>query len=860
MVTLQDPSVEVREPPPPPRSARRRAAWWWVPGAITVVTIAAVILVTLSQLHPSLLFTNTTTTGGDTGAHIAMPKYMETMLSHGHLTGWDPGWYDGFPLYTFYFTLPDFFIAVGGWVIPYDIAFKLGTIAGSVLLPIMAWACGRFFRLRAPIPTLLAAATLPFLFDYTYTIYGGNLFSTLAGEYAFSFGVALAVLALGLFAVAVREGRHRAWAAVALAACILSHIVPGAYALLGAVVLTVIELLPARWGIGDTRLRFWENDPDAVHTPWTQTLWRAGTVVGIAVLLSAFWLVPFGLDRAYATSMGYTNLTTYLHQLFPEADTWALLLAGIGVLMAVALRSRFALTITALGAAFALAEVFDPQGSLYNVRLLPMWFLSVYLLAGWTFAVGCVLVARGWRHAMHVRWERYQKSLREPSWMALAPDGSGGEGSDAGAGRDEDPMWSGTVADAPPPPSLPRYEPRPPRRARWGPGAVSGAIAGLVLMLLIVVPPFVVSSSWGPIHLGPNEVTNWSNYNYQGYENQSSYSEYRAVIQTMESVSQRYGCGRAMWEYSDSENRFGTPEALMLLPYWTSGCIDSMEGLLFESSATTPYHFINQAELSQGPSEPEVGLPYGPVDVTLGVQHLQLLGVKYFMAETPEVEQQANADPSLQLVAKTGPWAYSYNGVLTHTTWEIYVVKNSSLVSPLRNDPDVLSGVNPGPTSWLGNSPDPQTTPIHGPSIDWYLHPARWNVELAQSGPSAWPRTTVGDTRPPVKPVATTNVTDISQTDTSVSFHVSKVGTPVLVKVSYFPNWHASGADGPWRVTPNLMVVVPTSHSVTLTYGRSSADYLGDFLTIVGVLALAALVLVPWWFVRQGRRAPASSV
>jgi hypothetical protein len=311
----------------------------------------------------------------------------------------------------------------------------------------------------------------------------------------------------------------------------------------------------------------------------------------------------------------------------------------------------------------------------------------------------------------------------------------------------------------------------------------------------------------------------------------------------MQSVSQRYGCGRAMWEYSDSENRFGTPEALMLLPYWTSGCIDSMEGLLFESSATTPYHFINQAELSQGPSEPEVGLPYGPVDVTLGVQHLQLLGVKYFMAETPEVEQQANADPSLQLVAKTGPWTYSYNGVLTHTTWEIYVVKNSSLVTPLSADPAVLSGVNPAPSGWLSQS------------LAWYDNPSRWKVELAQDGPSSWPRTTVGDTRPPDKPVATTKVTDISQTDTSVSFHVSKVGTPVLVKVSYFPNWHASGADGPWRVTPNLMVVVPTSHDVTLNYGRSGADYLGDFLTVVGVLALAALVLVPWWFVRRGRRA-----
>ena len=155
----------------------------------------------------------------------------------------------------------------------------------------------------------------------------------------------------------------------------------------------------------------------------------------------------------------------------------------------------------------------------------------------------------------------------------------------------------------------------------------------------------------------------------------------------MTAMGKRYGCGRAMWEYSASENRFGTPEALMLLPYETNGCIDSMEGLLFESSATTPYHFLNQAELSAGPSEPEVGLPYGSLNVTLGVQHLQLLGVKYFIAETPQVEQEAAVDPSLQLVAKTGPWTYNYGGTNTTTTWNIYLVKDSPLVTPLVNDP-----------------------------------------------------------------------------------------------------------------------------------------------------------------------------
>ena len=811
--------MRVAEPPglaePEPLSEpSSRATWWWVPGAITVITIATVIVVTLSQLHPSMLLTNTTTTGGDTGAHIAMPKYLETLLSHGHLTGWDPGWYDGFPLYTFYFTIPDLFIAIGGWVIPYDVAFKLGTILGSVLLPVCAWACGRFFRLRPPIPTILAAATLPFLFDYTFTIYGGNLFSTLAGEYAFSFSLSLAVLFLGLFACAVREGRYRGWTAVVLAVCVLSHIVPALYALGGAVILTGLELLPARWAIADSQLLVWHGDRAVQQVPRSRTLWWAGSTVGIGLLLSGWWLVPFGLEHAYSTSMGYTNVEGWA-QYFREADTWALVLAGIGVVSAFLVRSRFGITITLLGVASALATALDPQGSLYNVRLLPLWFISVYLMAAWTFGTACIAIAESWRR------------MRAERWAAQAEMPASEEGPPVPQTWDEPPAPSDAAGDP-----VSTRTPRRPPLPRWAPAAVSGAVLGLIGVLLVVVPPFVVQPS-SVVHVGPNEVTNWSAFNYEGYEGQASYPEYRSIMETMKAVGKRYGCGRAMWEYSASENRFGTPEALMLLPYWTNGCIDSMEGLLFESSATTPYHFLDQAELSESPSDPEVGLPYGPLDVTRGVQHLQLLGVKYFMAETPQVEQEANVDPALKLVATTGPWTYSYDGAEAHTTWDIYVVKDSDLVTPLPNDPVVLSGVKPAPSSWLN------------PSVAWYDDPARWNVELAQSGPASWPRASVKDVHPTVTHVGTTRVTAVAQTDSSISFHVSRVGTPVLVKVSYFPNWSASGADGPWRVTPNLMVVVPTSHDVTLTYGRSTANDLGQLATLLGLVALVVMFVVP---------------
>lgn len=824
------------EPLADPAAGRStRGRWWWVPGAITVITIVSVIVVTVSQLHPSMLLTNTTTTGGDTGAHIAMPKFLESLITHGHLTGWDPGWYDGFPLYTFYFTIPDLFIALAGWVIPYGVAFKLGTILGSVTLPICAWACGRFFRLRAPLPTLLAAATLPFLFDYTFTIYGGNLFSTLAGEYAFSFSLSLAVLFLGLFACAVREGRHRGWAAIVLAGCVLSHIVPGMYALGGAVILTVVELLPARWGIGDSSLHAWRSTPDAEPVPWTRTLWWAGSTVAIGLLLTSWWLVPFGLEHAYSSSMGYTNVEGWA-QYFREADAWALVLAGIGLITAVVTRSRFGISITVLGILSGVATAVDPQGALYNVRLLPLWYISVYFMAAWAFGTWCVIIAIAWRHA---RDSRAQAAAALPWANDPAPSRPW-----------DDP---GTPVEAEQGDAAPQWEPAdwppksPPRPRRWGPAAVSGAVLGLLATMVAVVPPFIFPASSLPVTVGPNEVTNWSNYNYEGYENQASYPEFHSLMQTMSAMGKKYGCGRAMWEYSASENRFGTPEALMLLPYETNGCIDSMEGLLFESSVTTPYHFLNQAELSAGPSEPEVGLPYGSLNVTLGVQHLQLLGVKYFIAETPQVEQEANVDPSLQLVAKTGPWSSEYDGTTASTTWNVYLIKDSPLVTPLANDPVVVSGVKAGPASWLGDATK------EGPALSWYTDPSKWNVELAQSGPAEWPRTSVDDIKPTVKHVGTTTVSGVTQTDSSISFHVSRVGTPVLVKISYFPNWHASGADGPYRVTPNLMVVVPTSHDVTLSYGASSADYLGLGATLIGVVALVWLFFVPWVRVRLAR-------
>jgi hypothetical protein len=108
----------------------------------------------------------------------------------------------------------------------------------------------------------------------------------------------------------------------------------------------------------------------------------------------------------------------------------------------------------------------------------------------------------------------------------------------------------------------------------------------------------------------------------------------------------------------------------------------------------------------------------------------------------------------------------------------------------------------------------------------------------------------IGATSVPSVSEPAVTVSDVNQTEGGVSFHVDKVGVPVEVRISYFPNWQASGAEGPFRVAPNLMVVVPTSNDVTLTYGNVPADWVGQALTLISLVVVVALAVAGW---RAGR-------
>ena len=70
------------------------------------------------------------------------------------------------------------------------------------------------------------------------------------------------------------------------------------------------------------------------------------------------------------------------------------------------------------------------------------------------------------------------------------------------------------------------------------------------------------------------------------------------------------------------------------------------------------------------------------------------------------------------------------------------------------------------------------------------------------------------------------------------------------MKVSYHPRWRAEGADGPYLVSPALMLVVPRQPTVRLVYARNWADHIGLVLSAATVL----FALVQWRWASRRRK------
>jgi hypothetical protein len=534
------------------------------------------------------------------------------------------------------------------------------------------------------------------------------------------------------------------------------------------------------------------------------------TTLSCAVFLSAFWVIPFLGGHAFMTDMKYGSepgggsFKSMWAMYFPLAtnlDIMLMALAIVGFIVSI-YRRRFlgiwmGVYIVVLIIGVKVAQGGLPViGLLWNPRILPFMYLLRYMLA----AIGAYEAGLFIRRTIAVQ--------RNPLQMPSAPT----------TNTSTSLLW---------------------------------LVAVFCLMVLGVryqSLPFATLQSnatgtsygWGPVSFPAQRAFSdgWSRWNFEGYEGKATFNEYNDVVQAMKKLGEdpAHGCGHALWENSGDLNKYGTTMALMLLPYWTDGCIGSMEGLFFEAAGSTPYHFISAAALSKQSSNPVRELHYDNNDAAKGVAYMRMMGIRYYMGYTPEAIAKADEQPDLTKVGTSGPW-------------HLYEIADTSIVEPLAVQPVVVNE-RPGDKRerWLeiGSS--------------YFQHMNEWAALPVDHGPDEWQRIDVAadETRRVgvegepgrevdiVKPVEGTEiktvsldpvvVSDVKVEQESVSFSVDRLGVPVLVKVSYFPNWQVTGATNVYRAAPNMMVVVPTEKNVTLSYEPSRLDRSSYAVTLFGII------------------------
>lgn len=395
-------------------------------------------------------------------------------------------------------------------------------------------------------------------------------------------------------------------------------------------------------------------------------------------------------------------------------------MAVIGVVLSLAFLVRSGIYLALLTTICALAFWLMPQARFWNARVLPFYYLCIYLLAG----IGLWLVLKTIWLLVTGKW------IDPPLWFSATVTGSVAVVSYLILAMLMHSLpFGSTLVSSEPGKAIPAGQPV----YGWGCSTDNGAQATANDCL------WTTASS--------NPVRGWSEWNFRGLElkgniNQvtgvsdlKDWKEYKGIVDEMARIGAENGCGRSFWEFDNGQNKYGSTMAMMLLPYWTHSCIGSEEGLYFEASSTTPFHFLIQSELSDKPSRPmrmdeHVGFepgdpsPYSPVNVSQGVSHLQMLGIKYFLTYSKTVDELAAAEPRLTRIGGSGPWT-------------VYQVADAPLVVGLANKPAVWTDVSDDIHDWVK------------PSIDWFNDPNRWSVMPATSGPSDWPRCPARTRRPP---------------------------------------------------------------------------------------------------------------
>ena len=288
-------------------------------------------------------------------------------------------------------------------------------------------------------------------------------------------------------------------------------------------------------------------------------------------------------------------------------------------------------------------------------------------------------------------------------------------------------------------------------------------------------------------------LPHWLNWNFTGYEGKDDWTQIENLYSKLDNLES----GRIMWEPNSEMNKYGTPMTLMTIPYFTKHT--SMEGLYFDSSITTPFHFISVSGLAKRPSNPVGGLSYINNQFDRGVEYLNDLGVDYFISYTKEIESKAMNSGKLTFLFSSEPFS-------------VFKV-NSSKVELIYQDIEIFSKVN--------TQDGILSSIFRDTNIDNFFEKAYESFNDLDN------KRVIEISNEIIVESSKRNdlqITDLAITNERISFYTNSPGELHLIKVSYFPNWTITNGKGPYRTSPSFMSIIPNDEYVEINFENTPIE------------------------------------
>ncbi len=699
-------------------------------------------LIILLLLRIDLVFLNNTPTGGDMGAHVVPIKYfVDNFASNLQINGWSNDWFAGYPLYYFYFPFPAIITYFFHFLFPFGIAFKI-MVVGSIILNI--YSIEKLLRRENHLFSHIGIVCgLAFVLTESFTIYGGNLASTLAGQFSFTYSLAFGNLAIYFLSKSNHQYRF-ILSSIFLAFCLLSHLIPF-----------------------------------LIYLPVYAFYWLLKKENFILKLISIFifsslvtrWIVPLIYNLEFTTNMSYTPYTKVKDLIKPDVLPVVLILIlfllvnfGYKKIIENKIFSFFEIYLLFIS---TFLYFYVPEGALWNGRLVPFFNLGVIILG---FKILDLIFNEIVEYQQGELLTKLTIFVSVSICLYIFYD-----------------KWS----------QYSSYN-------LFTFGVIGFSIFQLLKLLnstfkLINLGVFVFIISTASF------LPHWVNWNFTGYEGKNNWEEIESLYASLNKLPP----GRIMWEPNSDLNKYGTPMVLMTIPYFTQHT--SMEGLYFDSSITTPFHFIAVSGLAESPSNPVGGLSYINNEFEKGVDYLNDLGVDYFITYTESITEKANSNSDLIYLFTSEPFS-------------VFKIESDKveLVNEKIEIFEKISFVERTTSSIFRNTEYKnffdQAYKNYGYLNNYRVIELPPNIEVNSSIKS------------------NLEIRDLTISSDKISFTTNRPNELHIIKFSYFPNWEIKDGAGPYRISPSFMSVIPYSNNVVLSFERVNLETYSFYFALISLL------------------------